>query len=142
MIEFIYKSDFKIQEEKKYINWVRAIIISEQKKCGDISYTFCTDADLDKINQEYLNHTDYTDIISFDYVIGTIISGDIFISTDRVKDNAAKFGVSFAEEILRVMAHGILHFCGYKDFSEAEKKEMRTKEEEKIKLFHVEQSKK
>lgn len=140
MIEFLSKTDFEIKEVEIFSEWIKKIISSEKKSCGDITYTFCNDSDLDKLNQEYLNHKDYTDIISFDYTIGDIISGEIFISIDRVKDNANIYEVAFEEELLRVMAHGILHFCGYKDSDLEEKQKMRDKEDEKIKMFHVEHS--
>ena len=91
------------------------------------------------INQNYLNHDTYTDIISFDSCIGNILQGDIFISIERVSENSAEYGVEFQEELRRVMAHGILHFCGYKDKSEEEQSLMRQKEEEKMQMFHVEQ---
>lgn len=140
MIEFLSKNDFLLDNQPKYAQWVEGVIQSEDKICGDITYTFCDDAQLDRLNQEYLNHTDYTDIISFDFTVGNIISGDIYISTERVADNAEKFGVDFAVELHRVMAHGLLHYCGYNDKTEEERRVMRLKEEEKMKLFHVEQS--
>ena len=91
------------------------------------------------MNVDYLNHDTLTDIITFDYCEGSIVSGDVFVSVDRVKENAIDFNVSFADELLRVMAHGTLHLCGYKDKSEEDFVLMRSKEDEKIKLFHVEQ---
>jgi rRNA maturation RNase YbeY len=87
---------------------------------------------------QYLNHDTLTDIISFDYTEGDVISGDIFVSIERVKDNAIDFKVTFEEELKRVLAHGVLHYCGYKDKTDADATLMRTKENEKIKLFHVE----
>lgn len=140
MIEFIAKNNFTLNTELNYEFWINQIIESEDKTCGDITYIFCDDFFLDQLNQEYLNHQDYTDIISFDSSISSILSGDIFISTERVKENAQKFEVDFAHELRRVMAHGILHFCGFKDKTEEESKMMRLKEEEKMRLFHVEQS--
>lgn len=140
MIEFIYNTEFYLTDEKRFEHWIESIIQSEDKLCGDITYFFCDDPALDKINQEYLNHKDFTDIISFDSTFGNIISGEIFISVDRVKENARIFGVKFDEELLRVMAHGILHFCEYKDAEENDRQEMRSKEDEKIKMFHVEHS--
>ncbi len=92
------------------------------------------------INQQYLDHDTYTDIISFDNSVGAILNGDIFISTERVEENAKEYNEDFETELKRVMIHGILHYCGYKDKSESESLVMRQKEEEKIKLFHVEQS--
>ena len=105
---------------------------------GQIDYVFCTDDYLLKINKEYLNHDTFTDIITFDYTDGHMLSGDIFISTDRVKENAGIFNVDFLNELRRVMSHGILHLVGFGDKTYEEKENMRAKEEEKIKMFHVE----
>ena len=107
---------------------------------GQINYIFCNDDYLHKINLQYLNHDTFTDIISFDYSEGNFLQGDIFISIERVQDNAMDFNISLLEELKRVMAHGILHYCGYKDKSSEEQKIMRQKEEQKMKMFHVEQS--
>ena len=90
-----------------------------------------------EINQQYLNHDTLTDIISFDYSIGNELHGDIFISVERVRENAVDFEVSFEDELRRVLVHGVLHYCGYKDKSEADELVMRQKEEEKMQLFHV-----
>jgi len=92
-----------------------------------------------EINQQYLDHDTLTDIISFDYSVGNEINGDIFVSVERVKENASDYNVTFQEEIQRVLVHGILHYCGYKDKTESDELVMRTKEEEKMKMFHVEQ---
>ena len=138
MIDFNYESDFKLDSETDYSSWISLVIASEKKKEGDINYVFCDDNYLHKINLEYLNHDTLTDIISFDYTLGNELSGDIFISIERVRENAVEFNVSFLEELKRVMAHGILHYCGYKDKGELEEKLMRSKENEKILLFHVE----
>jgi rRNA maturation RNase YbeY len=93
-----------------------------------------------EINQQYLDHDTLTDIISFDYSIGNELHGDIFISIERVRENAQDYSVSFEEELKRVMVHGVLHYCGYKDKSEQDEKLMREKEEEKMKMFHVKQN--
>lgn len=138
MISFNYETEFEIQNEEQYENWLSEVIESEGKTEGEINYIFCDDAYLLEKNIEFLNHDTLTDIISFDYTMGNLISGDIFISVERVKENAADFKVSFDEELRRVMAHGLLHYCGYKDKSEADEQLMRSKEEEKMKLFHVE----
>ncbi|PHK27105.1 rRNA maturation factor, partial [Nostoc linckia z16] len=106
---------------------------------GEVNYIFCDDEYLLQKNIEFLDHDTLTDIISFDYTMGNLISGDIFISIERVADNAKDFNVPFEEELRRVMAHGILHYCGYKDKSEQDETIMREKEEEKMLLFHVEQ---
>ena len=139
MIEFNYETDFSLEHEEHYSEWISAVIESEDKTEGEINYIFCDDDYLHQINLKYLNHDELTDIISFDYTMGNLISGDIFISVERVKDNAKDYGVTFENELLRVMSHGVLHYCGYKDKSEEDSKVMCSKEEEKIKLFHVEQ---
>lgn len=139
MITFNYESEFNLENESVYSNWIARIIESEEFLIGEINYIFCDDEYLHTINVQYLNHDTLTDIISFDYTEGKVISGDIFISTERVHDNAIDFNVSFNEELKRVMAHGVLHYCGYKDKSDSDVQIMRQKEEEKINLFHVEQ---
>lgn len=139
MIIFNYETDFKLQKEDSYTDWINQVIVSEGFMCGDINYIFCNDDYLHEINVKYLNHDTLTDIISFDYTEGIIISGDIFLSVERVKDNALDFDVSFNLELLRVMVHGVLHYCGYEDKSEEDEKLMRAKENEKIRMFHVEQ---
>lgn len=139
MISFNYETDFELSSEEVYAAWLSEVIRSENKTEGDINYIFCDDDYLHKINVEYLQHDTLTDIISFDYSMGDELHGDIFISVERVQDNAKDFNVSFDEELKRVLAHGVLHYCGYKDKSEAEAETMRAKEDEKIKLFHVEQ---
>ena len=139
MISFNYESEFTLDQEERFASWLETIIASENKTVGEISYIFCNDDYLHTINLQYLNHDTLTDIISFDYSEGNLISGDIFVSIERIKDNAVDFNVTFEEELLRVLAHGILHFCGFKDKSDTDALEMRTKENEKIKMFHVEQ---
>ncbi|WP_304036336.1 rRNA maturation RNase YbeY [Mesonia mobilis] len=139
MINFFSENNFELEDNVGYEKWLQNVIISEEKKEGDINYIFCDDEYLHEINVKYLNHDDYTDIISFDNAVGNILHGDIFISTERVAENAEKFQVSFQEELKRVIAHGLLHFCGYKDKTDDEAQLMREKEDEKIKMFHVEQ---
>ena len=139
MILFNYETTFELAEEDKYAEWISQVLESEDKTEGEINYIFCDDSYLVEINQQYLDHDTLTDIISFDYTMGNLISGDIFISVERVKDNAADFNVPFEEELKRVMAHGVLHYCGYKDKNAEDEILMRSKEEEKMKLFHVEQ---
>lgn len=139
MINFNYETDFNLDNEEAISSWLTKVIISENKKEGEVNYIFCDDDYLHKINLEYLNHDTLTDIISFDYTLGNELSGDIFISVERVKDNANDFKVSFDEELKRVLVHGVLHYCGYKDKGESDELLMRSKEEEKLKMFHVEQ---
>ena len=138
MISFNYESDFILDQEEHFASWIETIITSENKTVGEISYVFCDDDYLHAINMQYLNHDTLTDIISFDYTEGNIISGDIFVSIERVKDNAIDFNVSFEDELKRVLSHGVLHYCGYKDKTDTDAALMRAKEEEKINLFHVE----
>ncbi|MGL2988507.1 rRNA maturation RNase YbeY [Flavobacterium sp. RSSA_27] len=139
MIDFNFETDFILDNESAYSKWLSRVIVSENKKEGEITYIFCDDEYLHNINVEYLDHDTLTDIISFDYSLGNELNGDIFISIERVRDNALDFNVPFGEELKRVMVHGILHYCGYKDKSEEDELVMRQKEDEKIKLFHVEQ---
>ncbi|MFD0964649.1 rRNA maturation RNase YbeY [Pseudofulvibacter geojedonensis] len=138
-INFHYENDFSLENESQFTEWIKEVITSEDKKLSEINYIFCDDEYLHKINLEFLNHDTYTDIITFDNCVGNNIQSDIFISTERVADNALEFNVSFMEELKRVMAHGILHLCGYKDKTDQEAQLMRAKENEKINMFHVEQ---
>lgn len=140
MINYNYEIDFVLSDEDIYSSWIDAVILSEKKELGEVSYIFCDDEYLLEINKQYLNHDTLTDIISFDYTEDNIISGDIFISLERVRDNAADLNTTFDEELKRVMIHGILHYCGYKDKSANEELLMRSKEDEKIQMFHVKQS--
>ncbi|WP_298505585.1 rRNA maturation RNase YbeY [uncultured Maribacter sp.] len=139
MINFNYEIGLEPFEEAIYEDWLLRILQSEGFLLGSLEYIFCGDAYLLKINQDYLNHDTYTDIITFDYTEGRIVGGDVFISVERVKENADQYEVDFINELQRVMAHGLLHLLGYKDKSKVEAALMRAKEEEKIKMFHVEQ---
>jgi rRNA maturation RNase YbeY len=138
MISFNYETDFELENEAQYEDWISRIIESEGFDEGEINYIFCDDDYLHKINVEYLDHDTLTDIISFDYTVGNLIQGDIFVSVERVQDNAKDFNVSFEEELKRVLSHGVLHYCGYKDKSLEDEAVMRSKEEEKMQMFHVE----
>lgn len=137
MIEFNYETDFSLDNENNYTSWITDVILSENKKLGEVNYIFCDDAYLHEINLQYLNHDTLTDIISFDYCVGNEINGDIFISVERVQDNAVDYNTIFEEELKRVIIHGILHYCGYKDKSPSDEALMRQKENEKIAMFHV-----
>jgi rRNA maturation RNase YbeY len=135
MINFNYETDFILDNEEAFASWLSNVIVSEDKKEGEI----CDDEYLHKINLEYLNHDTLTDIISFDYSMGNELNGDIFVSIERVNDNANDFEVSFENELKRVLVHGLLHYCGYKDKSVEDEALMRSKEDEKTAMFHVEQ---
>ena len=115
-------------------NWIKVITEEYGKKAGDISYIFCDDAKILEINQTYLHHDFYTDIITFDYSEGDRISGDIFISIDTVRSNAEKYGTNFDDELHRVIIHGILHLCGLMDKSEADGKKMREAEDKALSI--------
>jgi len=138
MIEFHYKAEFELEESERHADWIERVVVSETFVCGEINFVFCTDEYLLELNQEYLNHDTLTDIITFDYTDGNLISGDVFISVERVKDNAQSFETTLKNELKRVMAHGVLHLMGYKDKARKDKQVMRAKEDEKIKMFHVE----
>lgn len=130
MIEFNYETNFILNNEEQLTNWVESCIVSNKFKVGEINYIFCDDAYLHKLNVEFLQHDTYTDIISFDNTMGRLISGDIFISIDRVKENSTVFTSSFEDELHRVMIHGVLHYMGYKDKTIEEKEMMRIKEDQ------------
>ena len=132
MITFNSETSFTLKNQKKLVKWIGDVISSEGFQVGEINYIFCDDSYLNKINQEFLNHDTFTDIISFDYTLGKEVGGDIFISIERVLENAEKFNEVFETELHRVMIHGILHFMGYKDKTKKEKTLMRTKEDENI----------
>ena len=138
MISFNYETDFELDNKEQYEDWISRIIESEGFDEGEINYIFCDDEYLHKINVEYLDHDTLTDIISFDYTVGNLIQGDIFVSVERVQDNANDFNVPFEDELKRVLSHGVLHYCGYKDKSPKDEALMRSKEEEKMQMFHVE----
>jgi probable rRNA maturation factor len=135
MISFNYEVDFQLHSEAQVNKWLSEVIKSESFKEGEINYVFCDDEYLLKLNVEFLKHDTLTDILSFDYSLGKELHGDIFISIERVKENAEDFNVGFETELKRVMVHGMLHYCGYKDKSEEEERVMREKENHYINLF-------
>lgn len=126
---------FKFKGKTKIKQWIKTVTEKEKHKVGTINYIFCTDDELLEINIKHLNHNTLTDIITFDYTEGKTISSDIFISVIRVLENAEKFKVTFDDELHRVMIHGILHLCGYKDKTKADAELMRKKEDWALKLF-------
>lgn len=130
MIDFTFEQIDTFELDKNLIaNWLSNVAFSENKKIDTISVIFCSDDYLLSVNKEYLNHDYYTDIITFDYSVDTEISGDLFISIDRVKENATEFNVPFLNELHRVLVHGVLHLCGYGDKSPDEETLMRSKED-------------
>ena len=126
---------FKLSDKIKIKSWIKTIVELEKKKLGQINFVFTTDAELLKTNIEFLNHHTYTDIITFDDCEGKLINGDIIISIERVKENAQKFKVDFDIEIKRVIIHGALHLCGYKDKSTKDAVVMKGKENWALKKF-------
>ena len=129
MISFNTETNFKLPEPAAIRAWISSIISQEGRLEGEVSFVFCDDEYLYKLNVEFLNHDTLTDVISFDYSVGKEAHGEVFISIDRVKENAAEFSQAFETELHRVMAHGILHFCGYKDKNDPEATLMRLKED-------------
>lgn len=127
---FTEEINFKVEQEKKVKGWIEQVISSEGKLLGEVNYILCSDQYLHSINKEYLDHDTFTDIITFDMSEeAQEITGDIFISIDRIKENAQSLGVTFIDEFHRVLIHGILHLIGYTDTTQAEKDAMRQKEE-------------
>jgi len=122
--------NFSIFNPSKISTWVCSAIENESRQIQFLNFIFCNDEYLHKINVEYLNHDSYTDVITFPYSESEIIEGDIFISIDRIRENAKKFNVDFENELHRVMIHGVLHLIGFGDKTEKEKKLMRSKEDE------------
>ncbi len=135
-VEFFYEDiDFKVPKPTKTRKWVRLVIEREEKSLSHLNYIFCSDEYLHSLNQQYLNHDTLTDIITFDQSeTPDQIEGDIFISVDRVRQNANDLGIPFAHELDRVIVHGILHLLGYRDKSAAEKEVMREKEDAYLSL--------
>ena len=131
----VEKEGFRLKEKTKLKAWITSIIKRDGKKVGDIAYMFCGDDQVLEANISYLEHDTYTDIITFDYVEGDVVSGDILISVDRIKDNAQTFGCTFEQELHRVIIHGILHLLGVGDKTDEEAKMMRKREEEALKLW-------
>ena len=137
MIEFHFEKEVEISDTDGIGKWITDLILNESYRLDTINYIFCSDEDLLKRNVEFLKHDTLTDIISFDYTMGKLIAGDIFISVERIEENATEFGVTFLEELHRVMAHGVLHYCGYKDKTPEDKKEMRMKEDYYLSLRKI-----
>lgn len=126
---------FLLKDKTKLKKWITEVVEKQKKRVGDIGYLFCDDEYILQINREYLDHDTYTDIITFDYVEGDIISGDILISIDRVGENAKTFGCTFEHELHRVIIHGVLHLLGGKDKTDAEAAAMRKKENAALALL-------
>ena len=129
MISYYFQdTGFKFRDRRKTNEWLRLAAESEIRRIGDISIIFCSDNYVLDINQKYLQHDYFTDIITFDYCEGDRLSGDLFISVDSVRENSVEFGTEFKDELNRVIIHGLLHLIGYDDHTEADIKMMRSKE--------------
>lgn len=137
MISFNYETKFQLENKGEISKWISDVINSEKHKEGEINYVFCDDSYLHKLNVEFLKHNTLTDIISFDYSMGKVLHGDIFISIERAKENAKSFGVSFKEELHRLIVHGVLHYCGFKDKTDEDASLMRDKENFYLKQLSV-----
>lgn len=131
----VENTKFVLKEKTRIKKWIAEVVKRDGKKLGDLGYIFCDDEYLLQVNIEYLNHDTYTDIITFDYVEGDLISGDMMISVDRIRENAKTFGVAFEQELHRVIIHGVLHLLGNGDKSEKEAKKMRKLEESALALW-------
>ena len=134
-ITFSFSQKIKTPPKKALKAWALKIAASHKRKINSLAYNFVSDEELWQMNKQYLNHNTYTDIITFDYSEENVISGEIYISAERVKENAEKLKITFTEELLHVMAHGVLHLCGFKDKSPIQQKQMRAAEERALKLF-------
>jgi rRNA maturation RNase YbeY len=137
VITYHYLTDFKLGSQEKYTDWIERGLRVHKSAPGTIAYIFCSDEKVLEINRRHLNHDFYTDIITFQYAPPPEVSGDIYISIDRVRENAITYREPFERELMRVMIHGVLHLLDFKDTTDEEKAEMRKLENEIIDLFHV-----
>ena len=137
-IHYVYNTPFSLDNETKVSKWLSKAVKNEGFSVGEIVYAFFDDNDLKDLNNKHLNHDYFTDVISFNDSIGSVLNGNIAVSIERVKENSGRYKTSFNDELLRVMVHGLLHFMGYKDSSEKETQQMRDKEDDNLKTFHVE----
>ena len=138
-IDFVYNTDFKLDNEAEISSWIATFCQTENTSVDSLVFAFFSDEDLKTLNIKHLSHDYYTDVISFDESKNNSLNGNIAISIERVADNASKYSVSFEEELRRVMIHGVLHFMGYNDSSENEIITIRKKEDYALSMFHVKQ---
>ena len=137
-VNYVSNTDFVLENKDRFSSWVKAVVLSENRTLGDITYAFFNDEDLKLLNIKFLKQDAFTDVLSFDQSLDKTINGDIAVSIDRVKENAKTYKTSFDNELKRVMVHGLLHLLGYSDQTLQEKKVMRKIENDKIKMFLVE----
>ena len=138
-IDFVYNTDFKLDNETEISSWIAAFCQTENTSVNSLVFAFFSDEELKSLNIKHLSHDYYTDVISFDESKNNSLMGNIAISVERVADNATKYSVSFEEELRRVMIHGVLHFMGYNDSNESETNTIRKKEDYALSMFHVKQ---
>ena len=138
-IDFVYNTDFKLDNEAEISSWIAAFCQTENTSVDSLVFAFFSDEDLKALNIKHLSHDYYTDVISFDESKNNVLNGNIAISVERVAENSAKYSVSFEEELRRVMIHGVLHFMGYNDSNENEITVIRKKEDYALSMFHVKQ---
>ncbi len=127
--------EFPVFDQQKIEQWILHVVAYHGKEVGELNYFFCSDNYLLEINKEHLNHNYFTDIITFDYTVGDMVSGDLFISLDTVRDNAETYQCSFHEEFYRVIIHGVLHLIGFNDKTDAQQEEMTAKENEALNML-------
>ena len=139
MIDFVYNTDFQIENHRAFSRWLMEVAAAENCLIHDLVFLFVSDQELLAMNKKFLKHNHFTDVITFGELEGDKISGNIAISVDRVLDNSKTYGVRFGEELKRVMAHGLLHIIGYNDKTKKEKLTMSQKETDALKMFHVKQ---
>ena len=140
MVIFNYETDFQLENEEKFEEWIDAIIESEGKEPGEINYIFCDDEKIIEVNRQFLNHDYYTDIITFDYTHGRRVSGDMFISLDTVATNAVTVGSDYMTELHRVIVHGLLHLCGIDDKRPGEREVMEALENRALEMLNSSKS--
>lgn len=138
-IDYAYNHSFRLKQPERYTDWIISVITEEGQERGRLMYTFCDDEALLKMNRDFLQHDYYTDILTFPISESKAVSGEIYISVDRVADNAEEYKVSMEEELRRVMIHGVLHLLGYEDHTDRDIEVMRKKEAYYMEMFHVKQ---
>ncbi len=129
-------TNFSLKNRRLISQWIKTVIAKHNKQLGNVSYIFCSNSFILDLNQKYLNHNYFTDIITFDYCSDNIIEGDIFISVDTVKDNSTRFNTIFNDELLRVIIHGVLHLIGFNDKTTKQQKQMRSMEDEALSIYY------
>ena len=139
MIDFVYNTDFQIENQRVFSRWLVEVAAAENCLIHDLVFLFVSDQELLAMNKKHLKHNYFTDVITFGELDGDKISGNIAVSVDRVLDNSKTYGVRFDEELKRVMVHGLLHIIGYNDKTKKEKLTMSQKETDALKMFHVKQ---